>query len=93
MGGKNTYTIKFKHCYRKFNTRKWQFLAQLSELYRARQLQIPFLGVFWGVSLAQVVLPSVNKLKRSGPGEQTSSLKPWAAERDSPCPTASVIYV
>jgi len=27
------------------------------------QLQVPFLGIFWGASLAPVVLPGVNKLK------------------------------
>lgn len=50
-----------------------------------------FLGVFWGVSLAEVVLSSVNKLRRSAPGEQTSALKRQTAERGSPHPTARVI--
>lgn len=52
-----------------------------------------FTFLFWGgVSLVSAVLPSVSKLKKSGPGEQRSSLKPWAAGRGSVHATARVIY-
>lgn len=86
------YTIKFKHCFRKFSTRKWRSLAQSSKMCWECHLHSSFLGVFWGISLVSGLLPSVNfKEIRSWRAEKFPQTL-GCRERLWPCHTR-VIYV